>query len=105
MVFLKPLLQKVWNLSKAQRRHSGWNIKVKGQVHSVRSDAPFPAKPLGAYGEGGIYFTSNDTLAAAEISIRNHGAGENILESIRLGLNGRLGTVQAAVQRAKHEIT
>lgn len=64
----------------------------------------FPAKPLGAYGDGGMCFTSDDTLAAAMKSIRVHGEGADKYENIRLGINGRLDTIQAAVLLAKFEI-
>lgn len=63
----------------------------------------FPSKPLGAYGDGGACFTNEDALAEAMLQIRNHGQAARY-EHVRLGLNGRLDTIQAAVLLAKLEI-
>src|SRR6185437_3145482 len=51
----------------------------------------FPSKPLGAYGDAGACFTSDDDLAAAMLEIRNHGQASRY-QHVRLGLNGRLDT-------------
>lgn len=64
----------------------------------------FPAKPLGAYGDGGMCFTSDDALAAALRSIRIHGMGADKYDNVRIGINGRMDTIQAAVLLAKMEI-
>lgn len=64
----------------------------------------FPAKPLGAYGDGGALFTDDDALAARLRSIRLHGAGDEPYTHERLGLTGRLDTIQAAVLNVKLEI-
>lgn len=61
----------------------------------------FPAKPLGCYGDGGAVFTDDDALAALLRSIRVHGKGEDKYDNVRLGLNGRLDTLQAAILLAK----
>lgn len=63
----------------------------------------FPSKPLGAYGDGGACFTNDDALAAAMLEIRNHGQSSRY-RHVRLGLNGRLDTIQAAVLLAKLEV-
>jgi len=57
----------------------------------------FPAKPLGCYGDGGAIFTNDDGLVEAMKSIRVHGAGTDKYDNIRLGINGRLDTLQAAI--------
>lgn len=58
----------------------------------------YPAKPLGCYGDGGAIFTDDDALAENLISIRNHGASkEHAYVHNRVGMNGRLDTIQAAV--------
>ena len=57
----------------------------------------FPAKPLGCYGDGGAIFTENDELAAVLKSIRVHGKGKDKYDNIRIGLNARLDTLQAAI--------
>ncbi|MFZ0663036.1 MAG: DegT/DnrJ/EryC1/StrS family aminotransferase [Acidobacteriaceae bacterium] len=63
----------------------------------------FPSKPLGAYGDAGACFTSDDDVATAMLEIRNHGQAARY-EHVRLGLNGRLDTIQAAVLLAKLEV-
>jgi dTDP-4-amino-4,6-dideoxygalactose transaminase len=64
----------------------------------------FPAKPLGGYGDGGMCFTDDDFLAAAMRSIRVHGQGSNKYDNVRIGINGRLDTLQAAILIAKFNI-
>ncbi len=64
----------------------------------------FPAKPLGAYGDGGAIFTDSEELADIMRSIRVHGEGRDKYENIRLGINGRMDTIQAAVLLAKLDI-
>jgi len=64
----------------------------------------FPAKPLGGYGDGGMCFTNDDQLAQKLHSLRNHGQGGHKYENIRIGINGRLDTLQAAILLAKFEI-
>jgi len=57
----------------------------------------FPAKPLGCYGDGGAVFTDDDELAEKLKSLRVHGQGNNKYDNVRIGMNGRLDTIQAAV--------
>ncbi len=66
----------------------------------------FPAKPLGCYGDGGAVFTNDAELAHIVDSLRYHGRidAQNKNENIRLGYNGRLDTIQAAILLAKMEI-
>jgi len=64
----------------------------------------FPAKPLGGYGDGGMCFTDDDKLAAALDSIRIHGKGSDKYDNIRIGINGRLDSLQAAILLAKFAI-
>ena len=61
----------------------------------------FPAKPLGCYGDGGAVFTDNDEWAALIGSYRVHGKGSFKYDNVRIGLNSRLDTVQAAVLQVK----
>lgn len=61
----------------------------------------FPAKPLGCYGDGGALFTNNDDYAAMLRSLRVHGKGTDKYDNVRLGLNSRLDTLQAAVLQIK----
>ena len=72
------------------------NRKI-GMIGDVTATSFFPAKPLGCYGDGGAVFTDDDDLAALIFSLRNHGAGVDRYDNVRIGLNGRLDTIQAAV--------
>jgi dTDP-4-amino-4,6-dideoxygalactose transaminase len=63
----------------------------------------FPAKPLGCYGDGGMAFTDRDDLAAALRSLLVHGKGSDKYDNVRVGLNARLDTLQAAILLAKWE--
>src|ERR1700704_6136952 len=64
----------------------------------------FPAKPLGCYGDGGAIFTDDGELAATLRSIRVHGQGVDKYDNVRLGLTGRLDTMQAAILIEKLKI-
>ena len=75
-----------------------------GTFGNVSSTSFFPAKPLGGYGDGGAIFTNNDELAKKMRSIRVHGGGDDKYDNIRLGLNGRLDTLQAAILIEKFAI-
>jgi len=75
-----------------------------GSLSEMAATSFFPAKPLGCYGDGGAVFTDNDELAEVLGSIRVHGQGKHRYEHVRIGLNGRLDTLQAAVLLAKLEI-
>ena len=61
----------------------------------------FPAKPLGCYGDGGAIFTNDDDLANVINSIRLHGKGSEKYDNIRIGMNSRLDTIQAAILKEK----
>jgi dTDP-4-amino-4,6-dideoxygalactose transaminase len=64
----------------------------------------FPAKPLGCYGDGGAILTDDDELLAILKSVRIHGQGADKYDNVRLGLTGRLDTIQAAVLIEKLKI-
>ena len=61
----------------------------------------FPAKPLGCYGDGGAIFTDNDEWAALLRSYRIHGKGADKYDNVRIGMNSRLDTLQAAILQVK----
>jgi UDP-2-acetamido-2-deoxy-ribo-hexuluronate aminotransferase len=75
-----------------------------GALAETAATSFFPAKPLGGYGDGGAVFTDDDDLAAILTSIRNHGQGTDRYGHVRLGINGRLDTLQAAILLAKLDI-
>jgi dTDP-4-amino-4,6-dideoxygalactose transaminase len=64
----------------------------------------FPAKPLGCFGDGGAIFTDDDALAETLRSIRVHGQGSDKYDNVRLGITGRLDTMQAAILIEKLKI-
>ena len=70
----------------------------------VAATSFFPAKPLGCYGDGGMVFTDSDELAEKMSSIRVHGQGCDKYENVRIGINGRMDTIQAAIMLPKFEI-
>ena len=61
----------------------------------------FPAKPLGCYGDGGAVFTDNDEWAKLMESYRVHGKGTDKYDNVRIGMNSRLDTMQAAILQVK----
>lgn len=63
----------------------------------------FPAKPLGCYGDGGAIFTDNDEWAELLRSYRVHGKGTCKYDNVRIGMNSRLDTIQAAILQVKLE--
>ena len=67
----------------------------------VSTTSFFPAKPLGCYGDGGAVFTSDDEKAELIRSLRVHGKGTNKYDNVRLGMNSRLDTIQAAILLVK----
>ncbi|MFC1826888.1 DegT/DnrJ/EryC1/StrS family aminotransferase [Thermodesulfobacteriota bacterium] len=75
-----------------------------GTLGHATATSFFPAKPLGCYGDGGAIFTDNDNLAEKLASIRVHGKGTDKYDNIRVGLNARLDTLQAAILLPKLEI-
>lgn len=64
----------------------------------------FPAKPLGCYGDGGAIFTDDDRIAECLKSLRVHGKGKDKYDNVRIGLNSRLDTLQAAILKIKFEV-
>jgi dTDP-4-amino-4,6-dideoxygalactose transaminase len=73
-------------------------------LSSLAATSFFPAKPLGCYGDGGMVFTHDEKIREILTSIRVHGQGSNKYDNIRVGINGRMDTLQAAVLLCKFEI-
>src|ERR1700728_4888794 len=73
-----------------------------GNLSTIGCTSFFPSKPLGCYGDGGACFTNDDALAEAMRELRNHGQSGRYRHT-RIGINGRLDTLQAAVLLAKLE--
>jgi dTDP-4-amino-4,6-dideoxygalactose transaminase len=72
-----------------------------GNFAEITTTSFFPSKPLGCYGDGGALFTNNSLLAKKINSIRLHGTEKNKHDVKRLGINGRMDTLQAAILLAK----
>ena len=64
----------------------------------------FPAKPLGCYGDGGMCFTNDANLNKVMLSLRVHGQGTDKYNNVRIGINGRLDTMQAAILLSKFTV-
>jgi UDP-2-acetamido-2-deoxy-ribo-hexuluronate aminotransferase len=75
-----------------------------GRAAAATATSFFPSKPLGAYGDGGALFTDSAERAALYRSLRTHGEGTTRYEVMRIGINGRLDTMQAAILLAKLEV-
>ena len=104
---LEPICaeQRLWLLSDAAQSfgatYKGRNV---GTIGTATATSFFPAKPLGCYGDGGAIFTGDDELAATIKSLRMHGQGSDKYDNVRIGLNGRLDTLQAAILLEKMRI-
>jgi dTDP-4-amino-4,6-dideoxygalactose transaminase len=88
----------------AQAFGARYRGKSIGSLAAATATSFFPAKPLGCYGDGGAVFTDDDALAARVKSIRLHGEGVDRSEAARIGITGRLDTIQAAVLIEKLKI-
>src|SRR5713101_4960226 len=75
-----------------------------GALAAATATSFFPAKPLGCYGDGGAVLTDDEDLAQVMRSIRVHGEGRDKYDCVRIGFNGRLDTIQAAVLIEKLKI-
>ncbi|MCR5385890.1 MAG: DegT/DnrJ/EryC1/StrS family aminotransferase, partial [Treponema sp.] len=102
---IKPICKK-YNLLLLEDGAQGFGGELNGRkacsFGDISTTSFFPAKPLGCYGDGGAVFTDNDEWAALLKSYAVHGkAGDDKYNNIRLGLNSRLDTVQAAILQVK----
>jgi dTDP-4-amino-4,6-dideoxygalactose transaminase len=88
----------------AQSFGASFRSRRVGTLAPVTITSFFPAKPLGCYGDGGAVFTDDDELARTVRSLRIHGQGADKYENLRIGLTGRLDSIQAAVLIEKLKI-
>src|SRR5262249_22005762 len=88
----------------AQSFGASWQNRRVGTLADATATSFFPSKPLGCYGDGGAVFTDDDELVKILHSLRVHGQGRDKYDCVRLGLNARLDTVQAAVLIEKLKI-
>lgn len=75
--------------------------KMACSFGDISTTSFFPAKPLGCYGDGGAIFTNDDEWAAMIRSYAVHGKGSMKYDNVRIGMNSRLDTIQAAILRVK----
>lgn len=75
--------------------------KEAGTFGDIAATSFFPAKPVGCYGDGGAVFTNNDEWAALIDSYHIHGKGSDRYDNVRIGLNSRLDSIQAAILLVK----
>ena len=75
-----------------------------GTFADITTTSFFPAKPLGCYGDGGAIFTKSDKLNEILRSLRVHGKGIDKYDNVRIGMNSRLDTLQAAILLEKIKI-
>ena len=88
----------------AQSLGGSYKGKNLGNVADIAATSFFPAKPLGCYGDGGAIFTNDEAMASHLRSLREHGKGSHKYDNVRIGINGRLDTLQAAILLPKLEI-
>ena len=95
----------LWLLSDAAQSFGAtYKGRKVGTVGMATATSFFPAKPLGCYGDGGALFTDDDDLADVMRSLRVHGQGTDKYDNVRIGINGRLDTIQAAILIEKLKI-
>ena len=103
-----PLIRKVadkYGLYILEDGAQGFGGAINGQracsFGDISTTSFFSAKPLGCYGDGGAVFTDNDEWAALADSYRVHGKGTFKYDNVRIGMNSRLDTIQAAILKIK----
>lgn len=105
-----PAIMKIadkYNLKVVEDGAQGFGGEINGKkacsFGDVSTTSFFPAKPLGCYGDGGAIFTDDEEIYKKIVSIRVHGKGSFKYENVRVGLNSRLDTIQAAILLPKLE--
>ncbi len=88
----------MWVLADSAQGFGGtYKGRTTGTIGTIATTSFFPAKPLGCYGDGGAIFTADDELAQRIGSLRIHGKGTDKYDNVRIGMNSRLDTLQAAI--------
>ncbi|MDH4225749.1 MAG: DegT/DnrJ/EryC1/StrS family aminotransferase [Deltaproteobacteria bacterium] len=96
---------KLWIIADAaQSFGAAYKGRKVGSMGDMATTSFFPAKPLGCYGDGGAVFTGDEATQRLLHSLRVHGQGTDRYDNIRIGINGRLDTLQAAILLLKLEI-
>ncbi len=84
-------------IDSAQSFGASYIKKKVGSIAFIAIISFFPTKTLGSFGDGGAVFTNNKNIYELAKSIRNHGENKDKYDNIRIGINGRLDTIQAAL--------
>lgn len=96
---------KLWVFDDAAQSFGAiYNDNVSGNLCEISATSFFPAKPLGCYGDGGALFTNDENLYKVAYSCHLHGMGSDKYKYERIGLNGRIDTIQAAILLEKLKI-
>lgn len=99
-----PIVKK-YDLKLLEDGAQGFGGEIRGKracsFGDIATTSFFPAKPLGCYGDGGAIFTDDDEIAELLFSLRVHGKGEDKYDNVRIGVNSRLDTIQAAILKVK----
>ena len=99
-----PIVRK-YDLKLLEDSAQGFGGSIRGKraccFGDIATTSFFPAKPLGCYGDGGAIFTNDDDIAALLLSFRVHGKGGDKYDNVRIGMNSRLDTIQAAILQVK----
>lgn len=101
---IEPIVEEngLWLLSDAAQGFGGvYKGRKVGTIGIATTTSFFPAKPLGGYGDGGAVFTDDDDLATLIRSLLFHGKGEDRYDNVRIGMNGRLDSLQAGILQEK----
>ena len=88
----------------AQSFGANYRGRKVGTMGLATATSFFPSKPLGCYGDGGAVFTDDDDLAEVLRSLRVHGKGSDKYDNVRIGMNSRLDTIQAAILIEKLQV-
>ena len=96
---------KLWVFDDAAQSFGAiYNDNISGNLCEISATSFFPAKPLGCYGDGGALFTNDENLYKVAYSCHLHGMGSDKYKYERIGLNGRIDTIQAAILLEKLKI-
>jgi dTDP-4-amino-4,6-dideoxygalactose transaminase len=88
----------IWVMAdSAQGFGASYKGRKVGTIGIATATSFFPAKPLGCYGDGGAVLTDDTALYDTMVSLRVHGKGSDKYDNVRIGMNGRLDTIQAAI--------
>lgn len=94
-----------YNLKVLEDGAQGFGGEINGKkacsFGDISTTSFFPAKPLGCYGDGGAIFTNDEAMYNLILSIRVHGKGDFKYDNVRIGMNSRLDTIQAAILEPK----